>query len=44
MEISGRQTGMILDRVALARDGVDAHDDALPDSPVIPLPEPEPAW
>lgn len=44
MEVSGRQNGMILDRVALARDGVDAHDPALAESPAIALPESEPAW
>jgi hypothetical protein len=44
MEISGRQNGMILDRVALAREGVEAHDVRLLDSRSFPLPEPEPAW
>jgi hypothetical protein len=44
LELSGRQTGMIFDRIAIAREGVEAHDLALPVSRSFPLPEPEPAW
>jgi hypothetical protein len=44
MELSGRQTGMMLDRVAIAREGVEVHDLALSVSGSFPLPIPEPAW
>lgn len=44
LEISARQNGMILDRIAIAREGVAAHDPARPVSDSFPLPEMEPAW
>ena len=44
MEISGRNHGLILDRVAIVREGVEAHDPSLPVSKSFPLPDGEPTW
>jgi hypothetical protein len=44
MALSGRTHGLIFDRVAIAREGVEAHDPSLPVSETIPLPEREPVW
>lgn len=44
MDVSGRQHGMILDRVAIAREGVEAHDLSLSVSESFPLTEPVLPW
>ena len=44
MEISGRQNGMILDRVAIAQQGVEAHNLALPVSDSFSHPERTLPW